>query len=157
MTTLVIDELRNTVLRQEVTNISGTRSIIKAVRLNLYGHNNPNGSLRLKITNENFDEVINKELGIATIQAAVLDKTGENTYWHGIVNFEFDSPIPVEAGRKFNIELEGFDGYNFSEDSYIGWIKPHESFINSGEHDEINPLNNPFGFELWKFKLKDVY
>lgn len=148
MTILVMDELRDYALVQHFTIFDELRTHLKAVRLNLYIHNNPPGDLTLTVRKNNI------EVGSRTISISDMISSGEisNNFAHGYFLFHFDSTLMLEKGLH-TLELTGENGYNFNESAYIGWIKGHDpQKINTQLDVPENPFENAFDYQLWKFK-----
>jgi len=154
MTTLVIDELRNSLpLTQKINLVNELRSRVSAIRLHLMGFNNPTGDIKMAILRDDV-EVDSVTQSLATIKASIDAALGvSEDYWHGMILFQLDETIVLERGQDIKIQLEDSTGYTFSESSYLGWVKEHENLKNTRfEDDPLNPFENPFTFELWKYK-----
>lgn len=155
MTTLVLDEVRSAFpLIQEDTIRGELRTRLRAVRLHLIGVGNPlAGSLKLSLK-KGLSLVSEKEISLSEIKTNIDTILGvSENHWHGYVRFEIDDTISLERDDIWTMELIGTNGYNFSDSSYIGWVKPHEDFVNS--HKDVTPTNPfalPFGYQLWKYK-----
>ena len=86
--------------------------------------------------------------------AEILSNAGfsASQYHWGVFNFEFDNYNLLKRGITYTIELSS-SGYSFSESAYLGWIKPHESPLNTFVGVAQTFLENAFGYELWGHKV----
>lgn len=150
MSILVIDELKSTLTQDFVLaddSLVGLK--LKAIRPLLYFHNDPSGTFTLTLK-QGVSTVDSKSLTMAEI----LTDAGfsSNEFHWGVFNFEFDKYNKIKRGITYTMELSS-SGYTFADSSYLGWIKPHEDFINTFTGSGGSFLNNAFGYELWGHKI----
>lgn len=149
MTTLVLDEIRDTtILSQEFDQKQQRRVHLKAVKLNLYIHGQPSGDITLTLKKNNVT-VAQKSLSISTMlsEAEIV-----NDYVHGYFLFAFNDTYPIEKGLHV-LEVSGTNGYTFNENAYAGWIKEHDPLkVNTETNPQTNVFKNPFSYQLWKYR-----
>jgi hypothetical protein len=106
---------------------------IEAIRLHLYRHRWPSGSLRLALENENGRFATSEDVAISSI--------GQENFFHGQVRFF----INAQVRSPFQIVLEPVD-YAFSESAYVGWCS---DFDFKTYHSFPRPLQSPLDYEMW--------
>jgi len=153
MTKLLIEELKSSTLVQVDTVRGGERLRLNSVRLWLVGFNTPSltGSLQLNLVkNSTTFKTITQS--IASIKAQIdLSLATNHPHWHGWVKFDLQTPSAIEEGTEWSMELSGISGYSFINNSYIGWVKPHEDLPNDIDGLPASVLLNPFGYQLWNW------
>lgn len=146
MSTLVLEELKASTLEQELT--VNKRSVLRAIRPNLYFHNDPAGTYTIKIKNGST-ELASKSLTMAEIISGASWTTGQ--YHHGVITFDLSgSEIVLNKGVTYTIELSA-SGYSFSESSYVGWIKEYENLKNTYTGSTSDAFSLPFSYEIWSY------
>ncbi len=151
MSLIVVDELKAIALTQDFTiaNTMLTGLRCKSIRPLLYLHNDPTGTFTITLK-EGATVIDSKSLTGAEIVSTAGFTAGQ-FHW-GIFNFEFDKYNLLKKNTTYTIELDS-SGYSFSEFSYLGWIKPHEDLINSRADAYDIFTQNPYGYELWGFRV----
>lgn len=86
---------------------------IEAVRLHIYKHNSPAGSLIVKIKDSNGGV-------LATSNTVTISSISSAAFFHGYIRFDLNHSFL--ASDAFNLELSS-SGYTFAESAYIGWVK----------------------------------
>lgn len=151
MSTLVVDELKAVNLVQEFTLIpdmlTGLR--IKAVRPLLYLHNDPTGTFTISLK-EGVNTIDSKSVTGAEL-IANSGFTASQYHW-GIFTFEFNKYNVLKKNITYTIELSS-SGYTFDESSFLGWVKPHEDFINTASDTIPIFTEYPYGYELWGLRI----
>lgn len=134
---LVVAELKTESLYQEITPSKNT--ILRAIRPHLYIHNNPSGSLKLQILDQNNELIAESEtLAISDITSAL--------YFHGYVRFYVN--LYMQKDISYRIKLVG-SGYSFSENAYVGWCNGFDLNKFSLNYTPINSFEYPLDFETW--------
>lgn len=155
MSTLVIDEIRESkTLTQVIKQEKRDRIRLQAIRLWLINKACSIGDIKVTVKRSDNDQLIgDKTISIAQMNTEVSADVGElNPYWHGMITFEFDDALVLSRDLEFYIEINGVNGYTFTDNNYMGVVKPHDDFKNSKEDGIIDPFKNPFGFELWEYR-----
>jgi len=138
MSHLIVYELKTT---REQTIVVNEDMLVKTIRLNLYRHLNPAGSLILTVKNGSTT------VATKTVAISLLDSTN---YSHGFYSFEFDTAINLTPAT-YTLELSS-SGYTFDDAAYVGWIKEHENNTNNFTSTISNYFDNPFSFQIWEYK-----
>lgn len=133
---LAVNELKSH-LDQNVV-VRGTYNL-EAIRLHIYKHNTPTGSLKVQIRTENG---LVAESGLVQIS----DISNSN-FFHGMVRFDIN--IQVKKDTEYTIRLVGEDGYSFSESAYIGLCLDFDfnTYYKSPTPEYL--LNNSYDYEAW--------
>ena len=105
---LLVAELK-TSLYQELTANSNAQ--IEAIRIHLYKHNSPVGSLSVSIADTNGRVV-------ATSDTVAISSISAVAFYHGYIRFLVS--YPIRSGTTFRVYLNA-SGYTFSDAAYIGW------------------------------------
>lgn len=105
---LMVNELK-TELIQEVS--SDSFAIVEAVRLHLYKHGNPAGSL--------FVEIRDGQGQLVAISEQIpIESISEMMFFHGQIRFYVSAYLRPESTYQLVLKSTG---YNFTEESYVGW------------------------------------
>ncbi len=127
---ILVNELRTEI----VQNISGDDfASVEAIRLHLYKHNNPIGSLRIEIRDE-YGQTIS---GSNEVEISDL---GESSFFHGQVRF--DIKVLLRPNYKYQLVLKS-EGYSFEEQAYVGWCLDFD--FNTYPKD----ANHAHDYEIW--------
>lgn len=105
---LLVNELISE-LKQGIS--SDKTSYVEGIRVHLYKHGTPTGSLRLEIRSRNGQRIAVSE------SIAIADLT-EAPYFHGQVLFGIKAHLRASADYHLVLCQEG---YSFSEAAYVGW------------------------------------
>jgi hypothetical protein len=146
MTTLLVQDLRTSPLEQDFLVKTRRRATLSGVRLYLYLHNSPMGSINVSIEQGN-QSIITQSFNLSDIetQAQTINK-----YIHGMFLIPFDRNVILNYGLH-KIRLEA-DTYIFSQLSYVGWVRRHEDMTNFIDYAPIDDTQKPLSFELWEFR-----
>jgi len=125
-----------TELSQEVQ--SGAIVNVEAVRLHLYKHNNPAGSLTVEIRNENGVVAVGETLLISDISS--------EPFFHGMVRFYINAQLKNNTAYKIVLK---HSGYTFSEPAYVGWATDFDFNTYDKTPTPSHALLNPFDYEVW--------
>jgi hypothetical protein len=94
-------------------DLSCTRDVdIHAVRLHLYKHNEPQGNLKVQITNG--DGLFLAESGFIP-----MSSISDQPFFHGYIRFLVS--YPMKKNSLFRVYLKYSGKYSFSDSAYIGW------------------------------------
>lgn len=105
---LMVNELKTELIQE----LSGDDlSIVEAVRLHLYKHGAPGGSLFVEIRDEQSQL-------IATSETISIGSISEMMYFHGQVRFNIN--VYLRPASIYQLVLKS-SGYSFSEGAYVGW------------------------------------
>ena len=102
---------------QEMT--CNENSFLSAVRIHVYRHRFPTGSVKMQILDTN-KRLMGESETLAISSLDVDTGTTGLDFFHGIVNFDFN--LPIKSGVNFFLRMVGTAGYSFSETAYIGWV-----------------------------------
>lgn len=114
---------------------------IQAIRVHLYKHNNPVGSLKLEIRDNN-----NKV--IATSNTVNISEIA-GQFYHGLITFEVSVSLQKESDYRLYLSSTG---YSFAESAYIGWCNSYDQLSYESEYQNTNSLYAPMSFEIWSLK-----
>lgn len=131
-------------LKQKFTCV-GNKDIY-AVRLHLYKHQNPTGTLAVYLTDTNGRK-------IATSPTVDLTTIGSTSYYHGFVRFVLSSgDACLRDGESFLLELVP-GSYTFAEANYVGWVTDfgHKRKYSAPYLDGDDFLS-PLDVEFWCYK-----
>lgn len=141
MTKLVVDELKGT-LSQTVTIASRKRFLVEAVRPYIYMHNAPAGTFTLSVKS-GATTLVSKDFTSTEIKS---DLSTTDNYAHLWKALTFNEPLQLESGE-YELELSS-SGYTFSNSSYLGWVKEHESRFNETTGTELSDLYGPYSYQF---------
>lgn len=135
---LIVHELKTVELKQKI--VIGTENIqMHAVRLHLYRHLAPAGSLQMRLLNAAGKLIVAGEtITIASMPAG--------NYWHGYIRFLCSHQL--KAGSEYYIALVGTGGYTFGS-SFIGWCNDFDLKHVLNAYAPVGGVSAPLGFELW--------
>jgi hypothetical protein len=132
---LVVHELVTTLsqaVRCEAT------SNVTAIRVNIYKHNSPSGSLQVQLRHNN--QVI------ATSEAIAISSVSSAAFSHGLVRFYISAQL--QAGQTYELVLVP-TGYTFTEPAYVGWCADFDFNTYPTTSPVTHPLLAPLHFEFW--------
>lgn len=132
---LVVHELVSTL--SQTVRCEALSNVI-AVRVNLYKHNDPAGSLQVRIKSNGQTIATSESIAISSVSAAAFS--------HGLVRFYITAQL--QANRDYEIELVP-SGYTFSEPAYIGWCADFDFQTYPTISPVTHPLLAPLHYELW--------
>lgn len=105
---LLVNELKTEIAQA----VSGDGfAVVEAVRLHLYKHGAPAGSLFVEIRDEHGQM-------IATSEVIPIESLSESLYFHGQIRFFISAYLRPSA--VYQIVLCS-TGYSFNESAYVGW------------------------------------
>lgn len=141
---LLVTEL-STERKQKI--VIGSENVqLYAVRLHLYRHLNPTGTLTVELRNaENQLLASSAALNITSIPAT-LD------YFHGWIRFLLS--YPLKKNTEYFIALKAGGGYSFSESAYIGWCNDFDLRHVSSAYAPDGGTSAPLGIEVWSNEYK---
>lgn len=103
--------LVNELISELKQTISGDKiSIVEGIRLHLYKHRNPAGTLYL--------DVRKGRQTIASSAGVQISAISDAPFFHGQVLFEIKAHL--RAGTAYDLVLR-HEGYAFTEEAYVGW------------------------------------
>lgn len=138
MKLLVIELYSN--LEQAI--IPDTIQQVEAVRIHLYKHNTPAGSLQVLIKDG--------DTTIATSQIVNISDISEADFFHGQVTFEIN--VQLLKSKEYKILLQA-SGYTFTESAYVGWCRDFDfKTYPKGFEDRGSNLKSGFDYEIWTRK-----
>lgn len=105
---LMVNELKTELV--QVVSSDGF-AIVEAVRLHLYKHGNPAGSLFVQIRDGHGQL-------IATSEQIQIESISEEMFFHGLIRFYISAHLRPESNYQMVLQSTG---YNFTEESYVGW------------------------------------
>ena len=145
MTTLAIDRLITSFSQP----ISVSRDIdLKAMRVKLYGHNNPTGTFFLSIKS-GATTILSNSFTSQDLKSKI--NATEPYYWG-----EFAFPVSIVLLRgDYTIELSS-SGYTFQESSFIGWAKDYDSEPQNALEFLEDFSKYPFSFTLIESVNREV-
>lgn len=132
---LIVHELVTTL--SQTVRCDSTSNVI-AVRVKLYKHNSPSGSLQLQIKH-------NSQV-IATSETIAISSVSGAAYFHGLIRFYISAQL--QAGQTYEITLVP-TGYTFSEPAYVGWCADFDFNTYPTISPTAHPLFAPLHYELW--------
>lgn len=138
---ILVNELVLTPIVQVIRPLKKTN--IRSIRLHLYKHNNPNGSLSLTIHNGVEGSLI------AESNQVIISSISQSPYFHGMVRF--DLKCQLEKGTEYEIRLNS-NGYSFNENGYVGWCQDFDFKTYDTEYEKLGGLRAPQDFEIWEIK-----
>lgn len=130
---LLVNELKTELVQQ----LSGDETrIVEAVRLKLYKHNSPAGSLFVEVRDENG--------GVISVSESIaISSLSESAFFHGQIRFYLNAYL--KAGRSYQLALCS-TGYSFSESAYVGWC------LDFDFHTYTKTTKHRHDFEIWSRK-----
>jgi hypothetical protein len=114
------------------------------VRLHLYRHLLPVGSLFVELRNSNNVLIKTSEV----IDIADIPQTED--YFHGYIRFLISHPL--REGLEYFLALKS-TGYSFSESAFIGWCNDFDLRRVRSNYAPNAGISAPLGFELWAYEL----
>lgn len=111
-----------------------------AVRLHLYRHNLPAGSLFVELRNANNRLI--KTSNVITI--ASIPQT--QAYFHGYIRFLISHPLKRDSEYYFALKSTG---YAYSGTDFIGWCNDFDLRRVRSNYAPNAGINAPLGLELW--------
>lgn len=146
MSTLVVDELKNT-LSQTITLDNTKRYSVEGIYPHLIVYGNPSGSFLFELI-KGSTTVISKSYFATDIKNAIPTV---DDYAHLYLPILPDNKTQIDGGD-YTLKLTS-SSYLFSESDYIGWCRSFESF------DYVNDLGQNTSSELKydiRIKIKEV-
>ena len=132
---LLVNQLRDEISTQFNLSLN-KRSYLREVKPYIYMHNSPSGIIKLSI--EKSSEVLFEFLFNSAAIKEIFKTTDD--YIHGFL------PIPCDViltRGSYTVKMEAQD-YEFSTNSYIGWVKEWDQFF----FEDLEPLNYPNSMRL---------
>lgn len=130
---LMVNELKTELIQK----LSGDEfTIVEAVRLHLYKHGAPGGSLFVEIRDEQSQL-------IATSETILIGSISEMTFFHGQVRFYVSAYLRPESVYQLVLKSSG---YSFSEGAYVGWCLDFD--FNTYQKNS----NHAHDYEIWSRK-----
>ena len=136
---LIVVELNEQPLSQKV--VAPAILNIEAIRLHVYKHDYPAGTLKVQITDLN-DFVLAE-----SNEVDISDITGD--YYHGQIKFDINFQTDKEAEYKIKLLSTG---YSFSESQYIGWCLDFDFNTYVQDYQKLSNLQSSFDYEIWTRK-----
>lgn len=133
---LAVNELKS-YLEQKVVS-KGIHNV-EAIRLHLYKHNTPSGSLKVQLRTEN---------GLVAESSPVqISDVASSDYFHGMIRFNIN--LQLKKDTEYTIRLVSEDGYSFSESSYVGLCLDFDFNTYKKNPQPDYPLINSYDYEVW--------
>lgn len=137
---LIVNELKTALMYQEISPSKNT--IIAAIRPHLYIHNNPAGSLKLQILDQNNELIVESEtLAISTMTSAL--------YYHGYIRFYIN--FYAQKDQIYRIKLTS-SGYTYSSTSYVAWCNDWDLSKYQSDYTLTVDNKTPLDMEIWSRK-----
>lgn len=133
---LVVHELKSTIT-QEI-NSENTCNVV-ALRLHLYKHNSPAGSVYLEVQ----DALSNV---VATSESILISSISASPFFHGKVRF--NTVGQLKKNTQYSIILKS-TGYTFDEAAYIGWCADFDFNTYDTDYVVNRPVDSPLDYEVW--------
>lgn len=147
MTTLLIKRLlTGETLSQEFTLKNETRYHVEAIIPYLYVHNVPSGTFHLKVK-QGSTVVYSHDFNKSDIQASLGTVLNYFFVYYPVIP---EPKLKLGSGS-FTLELSA-TGYTYDMNSFIGWIREHESLVNKLDYVPANDLEKPYSFKLKTLK-----
>lgn len=115
-----------------------------ALRLHLYRHLLPTGSLFLELRNSNNVLIKTSEV----IDIADIPQT--QNYFHGYIRFILE--YPLREGLEYFIALKS-TGYTYSGSAFIGWCNDFDLRRVESNYAPNAGISAPLGLELWAYEM----
>lgn len=134
---IVVVELKSE-LEQTVKAVMNAQ--VEAIRLHLYKHNNPAGSLQV---------LVKEKIGGAVVGTSELVDISviPGDFFHGQVLFPLS--VQLEKNKLYKIVLQHI-GYSFSESDYVGWCVDFDfKTYPKGYDDHDSNVRSAFDYEFW--------
>ncbi len=138
--TLLLHELKNSELFQVIK--PEQNEFVKAIRLHLYKHNNPAGSLRVEVRDIN-----NKKVAVSD---AVLIADIPGQFYHGLITFNIS--VSLKSGTEYRVYLTNDESYSFSESAFVGWCNSYDLTSYPATYTNNNSIYAPLALEVWSLK-----
>lgn len=116
---------------------------VVAIRPRLYKHNNPAGSLTVKIKDSNGYQVATS----SSVAISDIHSTFGANYAHGY--YRFYVAANLVSGQTYRVYLEN-SGYAFAEGAYVAWCTCNDLQRVSADYSPTTGLNSPLDFEIWE-------
>jgi len=110
------------------------------LRLHLYRHNTPAGSLFVELRNENNRLIKTSEV------IAITSIPVNQAYFHGYIRFLISHPL--KRNSEYYIALKS-TGYTFASGNFIGWANDFDLRRVRSNYAPNAGINAPLGLELW--------
>jgi hypothetical protein len=141
---LLVHELSSKGLKQKISITENNLNVL-SVRHHVYKHNNPNGSLKLLLLDEN-------EKTISESESILIIDISNAAYFHGYVRFNCNWQLKKETD--YFIKLVGV-GYSFSESAYIGVCNDFDLRKVDATYSPNDSFHAALDLELWaKTKIR---
>lgn len=142
MTSLVLEDLITTPIEQDI--LLEKSILVNAVRLHLYKNKNPSGSLKLSVIKNSV--ILATSINLISNLFVGITVTG---FFHGYLLFIFNPVLVVNNSGTYTFKLEGINGYTYSSDNHIAWVKEHERRIAPMVDTLIDWTHSPLGMEFY--------
>ncbi len=135
---LIVNELY-TFLYQEVTPSETTQ--VEAIRINLYKHNIPAGSLSLELHDTNG------ELIATSATSLTASEISSSNYFHGFIRFYVNAQLRKDTTYRVVLKATG---YSFSEAAYFGWCNGFDLGVYAPDYTQTGSFQAPLAMEIWE-------
>lgn len=135
---LLVNELK-TSLFQVVSPSKNTQ--VEAIRLNLYKHNFPAGSITLEVQDENG------ELIAASSDSLSAVDLNASAFSHGFISFSVN--VQLRKDVNYRIVLKA-SGYSFSEAAYFGWCNNFDLEVYPADYTSSTGFKAPLSLQIWE-------
>ena len=142
---LVVEELKST-LSQTVNFNLQKRYLFKGIRPYIYMHNSPAGIFTISIKSGG-DTLASETFTSAEIKTEL---STSDIYAHLWKILTFSAPLQLGKGE-YELELSS-SGYTFSQSSYMGWIKKHDTRFDETSGTPVSDMENPYSYQFFNFK-----
>lgn len=133
---LCVAEL-DTELFQAITPSQNT--FVEAIRIHLYRHNAPAGSLSVRIADTNGRS-------IAVSDTVAISSIPSGNFYHGYIRFLIQCSL--KKSEQYRVYLNS-SGYSFSESAYIGWCNDFDLRKYPTAYTPSSALAAPLDLEVW--------
>ncbi len=114
-------------------------TLVEAIRIHLYRHNSPEGSLSVRVADLNGRS-------IAVSDTVLISAIPSKTFYHGYVRFLIQCSL--KKNEQYRVYLNS-SGYSFNESAYIGWCNDFDLRKYDTEYTPSSALAAPLDLEVW--------
>ena len=143
MATLVVEPIGEAIDQafQEITPTNNT--FVEAIRLNLYKHNAPAGTVAVQVQDTNGKV-------IATSNSVTITDISVVAFFHGLVRFDVSASLKASVTYRMAVSTSG---YTFADASYLGWVKDsHGRRIYDLGYSAGGSFDSALHLEIWERK-----
>jgi hypothetical protein len=127
-------------LKQKITTTETIQ--LYAVRVHLYKHLAPAGSLYLELKNAN-------DALITTSNVITISSISVANYFHGYVRFLISYPMQSDTSYYFSLKSTG---YTYSDSAFIGWCNDFDLKRVESSYSPSSGIMAPLGLEIWGYE-----